>query len=447
MFSNKNTLKMSPSKNSNESIIWLLLDTVIIGGSILGQLFGPSNLIISALICYLIMRLFFSSLINNFAILIFLVPNLGSTFIYIGTTSIPILNLLICVALLKLCLTYFHDTVNKKVLLVASVFVLYEWIHIFFYDVKTLALLISWSAAVLYVFLLSIYCRSAYHHETVLKYFLAGVGISIVYGLLHFYNLYGTLLANNPTIRFKGAAGDSNYFAMYIMISMFSILYLINKKSSKWVQSIYPLLFLFYGAFGVLSLSRMFLLVVSFLMLVMVVKVFIGLRNNKKLFWFIIILLLLIASFFLYFSEEINSVFSLFLSRFTDFLEDPSGLTSNRNVIAERYFDFIVSDFFSMLVGIGIQEYYIRSGVFLETHNILLEILVVWGLVGFLIFGLFIATIFKIVAVERKISETSILGWLPIICMAVSYMSINAMSNESFFLLVFFAINHIYEFE
>ena len=445
MFS-KNTLTTSPTINTNASMS-LLMDTVIIGGCILGQLYSPSNLIIYTLICYLIMRLFFTSLNSNFAILMLLVPNLGSTFIYVGTSSIPILNLLICVALLKLCLTFLHVSVNKKLLLVTIIFVLYEWIHIFFYDFKTLALLVSWSAAVLYVFLIAIYGRSIYHHETVLKYFLAGVSISITYGILNFYNLYGTLLANNPTIRFKGAAGDSNYFSMYIMISMFCMLFLINKKSSKWSQSIYPLLFLIYGAFGVLSLSRMFLLVVSFLMLLMVMKVFINLRDHKKMLYFIITTLLLIAGFFLYFSEEIHSVLNLFLSRFTDFLEDPNGLTSNRNVIAARYFDFIVADFWSMLVGIGIQEYYIRSGVFLETHNILLELLVVWGLMGFLIFGIFIAFMFKSSASKRKISETSILGWLPIICMAVSYMSINAMSNESFFILVFFAITHIYEFD
>lgn len=445
LFTN-DTLIMSHPIKTNASMFFFL-DIVIIGGCILGKLFSPSNLIIYALLCYLIMRLLFTSLNSNFALLLLLVPNLGSTFIYVGSSSIPILNLLICVALLKLCLTSLHHFVNKKLLLVAIIFVLYEWIHIFYYDVKGLALLVSWSAAVLYVFLIAIYSRSTYNHETVLKYFLAGVGISIIYGLLNFYNMYGTLLANNPTIRFKGAAGDSNYFSMYIMISMFGLLYLINKNNSRWRQSIYPILFIVYGAFGVLSLSRMFLLVVSFLMLLMVIKVFASLKGNRKILWFIIITFLFIASFFLYFSEEVHSVFSLFFSRFTDFLEDPSGLTSNRNIIAEKYFDFIVADFWSMLVGIGIQEYYIRSGVFLETHNILLELLVVWGLVGFLIFGLFISIIFKISASKRKISETSILGWLPIICMAVSYMSINAMSNESFFLLVFFTINHIYEFD
>lgn len=443
---NEPTFVLSPSINLNTPMS-ILLDTLIIGVGILGQLYSPGNPIIYVLICYLIMRLCFTSLTNNFAILMFLVPNLGSAFIYIGTTSIPILNLLICIALLKLCLTILHDKVSKKVLLVGIVFVLYEWIHIFLYDIKTLALLISWSAAVFYVFLLALYSRTTYHHETVLKYFLAGVGVSILYGLLNFYHLYGTLLANNPTIRFKGAAGDSNYFSMYIMISMFSILYLISKESNRWRQSIYPLLFLFYGAFGVLSLSRMFLLVVSFLLLLMVIKAFIDLRDNKKMVWFIITTFLLIAGFYLYFSQEIYSVLHLFLSRFTDFLEDPNGLTSNRNIIAEKYYEFIVSDYWHMLVGIGIQEYYVRSGVFLETHNILLEILVVWGVIGFLIFGLFIAIILKIRASDKKISETSILGWLPIICMTVSYMSINAMSNESFFLLVFFAINHIYEFD
>lgn len=445
MYSTKNTLLMSPAINSNGSL-FLLLDTAVIGGCILAQLFSSGNLIIYALICYVIMRLFFTSLSNDIAILMFLIPNLGSTFIYIGASSIPILNLLICVALLKLCITFLHDSVNKKFLLVVVIFVMYEWVHIFLYDVKTLALLFSWSAAVIYVFLIVIYSRSTYHHETVIKYFIAGVAVSIIYGVLNFYNLYGTLLANNPTIRFKGAAGDSNYFSMYIMISMFSMLYLLKKESSKWYQGIYPLLFIFYGAFGVLSLSRMFLLVVSFLMVIMVVKVLFSIRDNKKILWFITMTFLLIASFFLYFSEEIHSVLNLFLSRFTDFLEDPNGLTSNRNIIAEKYFDLIKADFWSLLFGIGIQEYYIRSGVFLETHNILLEILVVWGMMGFLVFGLFIAIVFYISASKRKISETSILGWLPIMCMAVSYMSINAMSNESFFLLVFFAINHIYEF-
>ena len=119
-------------------------------------------------------------------------------------------------------------------------------------------------------------------------------------------------------------------------------------------------------------------------------------------------------------------------------------LTSNRNIIAEEYLHLMMDSFGKMIFGIGIQDYSTRSGIFLETHNIVLELFVVWGVLGVIVFFLFLVGIFKLIA-KKPFSKTNMINWLPILSMGSCYLSLNALSNESFFLLLAFTIKHIYE--
>ncbi|GEN83255.1 hypothetical protein SLU01_15670 [Sporosarcina luteola] len=251
----------------------------------------------------------------------------------------------------------------------------------------------------------------------------------------------------NATIRFHGGAGDANYYSMYIMIAMFCMLYIISRETNKIGRMVYPFLFLLLMAFGVLSLSRMFLLVVTFLCFLLVLKVVFTVRKSKRLITFIMFIVTYLSIFIVYYSKDIMSAIGLLFSRFTDFIDDPAALTSNRNIIAEQYLELMSSDYIHLIFGIGIQDYHIRSGVLLETHNLLLELFVVWGIVGFFVFLVFILTIFKNTKPSKIFFGTSLIGWLPLLCIGVSFLSINAMSNESSFLLLLFAMKNIYEYE
>lgn len=424
-----------------------LIDIGVTVVCLLGDKLFNSTILIFLLSFYLLFRILNSSIENAFALLMLLIPNLGIMMISVSGLSVPILNILICVALLKLSIAFFHRPLKKNSLLLIGIFVVYEWAHIVEYDLHSILLLFSWSSAILYTSLFLMFSQKTYNHLIAVKYFVAGVCISTLYGIIDFLEKYGSLFNNNATIRFYGGAGDANYYSMYIMIAMFCMLYVVNRATNKVTTLVYPVLFVLLLAFGILSLSRMFLLVISLLGIILLLKVLLSLKRSKRLATFITSVVTCIAIVAMYFSEEINSNIALLFSRFTNFIGDPAALTSNRNILMEQYIDLITSNPFHMVFGMGIQDYHMRSGIYLETHNILLELFVVWGVIGFFVFIAFLLLLLRNNRSLKKISETNFIGWLPLLCIGVSFMSINAMSNESFFLLLLFAIKHIYEFD
>ncbi|MGE7624976.1 O-antigen ligase family protein [Viridibacillus sp. NPDC096237] len=423
------------------------IDLYIIGFCILSDKLLNVNILVYCLGTYLAFRILFISTDYSFAILISLIPNLAVMFIPISGMTVPIINVLMAVALFKVCISNFKNPVNKSFLLVIGLYIAYEWSHIFYYDIKSIILLFSWSVAILYVSFYFFYSLKTYNHKVVIIHSITGVFISIIYGVLDFYEKYGTLMTNNATIRFKGGAGDPNYFSMYIMISLFLLLYLVNRETKKLLKFIYPLVFVLFVAFGVLSLSRMFLLVISLLLMLLLIKIIFKMKKNKKILFFIISVFSILFLFSIFFIADFTSIINVLLSRFTDFIGDPSALTSNRNVLAEQYLQLLMSDTKDMIFGIGIQDYHLRSGIQLQAHNIILELLVVWGLLGFLVFMTFVATLLKYGSAKRKNIKNDFISWLPIICMGISYLSLNAMSNESFFLLLLFVIKNLQEFD
>ncbi|MBB4824901.1 hypothetical protein HNO89_002127 [Sporosarcina luteola] len=412
----------------------------------MGDRWFGSQLLFYLFIVYLLVRLFFSSVASDFSMLLLLIPNVGITLLNVGGTTIPLLNLLICLALLKLVLLFGHVPLTKSYLFLVGAVVAYEWGHVVYYDIKSIFLLFSWSGAVVYVSLFLYYSQETYNHRLAVTYFIAGVLISALFGIMDFVDRYGSLLNHNATIRFFGGAGDANYFSMYSMMAMFCLLYIISRQTKKALKIVYPLLFLFFMAFGVLSLSRMFMMVVSLLCLMLLVNVIFSRKRNKRLIHFLLLVSLFLSIFVFHFREEVGSLVGLLFSRFTDFMDDPAGLTSNRNILAEQYLEMLKVNYEQLLFGIGIQEYHIRSGILLEAHNFLLELLVVWGIVGFLAFGGYLLSLFKLAGSSSSLNGTSMIGWLPLLCIGVSFMSINAVSNESFFLLLLFAIKHLYEY-
>ncbi len=427
-----------------ERTIFYWIDALLLVFSLLGDLLLQTSLGTYLFIFYMVLRLCFSSIERNFALLMMLVPNLGVMYVIFADIYIPALNLLIGVALVKILLEFKKTSLSFSYFLLILFFIGYEWAHAGGYLFSSLPRLFSWTIAIVYVAFFLYYSKDRYSHTLVMKYFLAGLVVSVTIGVVEFYGKYGTLLSNNATIRFNGGAGDANYFSLYIMLGLFSMLLLIEKKRSILMKIIFPFLFLILFAFGILSLSRMFLLVVTTIILILLGRILIGLRENKRQLRFLVTISTIAGIVLIYFQEKVLSLIELLLSRFTDFLNDPSMLTSNRNVIAEEYFYYMNSSVDKTIFGIGIQDYHERSGIFLETHNILLELFVVWGVVGFFVFAVFLCALFK-QASNKPIRETKLINWLPLLCMAVCYLSLNAMSNESFFLLLAFTLKHIFD--
>lgn len=89
----------------------------------------------------------------------------------------------------KVLISNFKKPINKSYLFIIGLFIAYEWSHIFYYDIKSIILLFSWSFAILYVSLYFFYSLKSYNHKVVIIYSIAGVLISIFYGTLDFLRI------------------------------------------------------------------------------------------------------------------------------------------------------------------------------------------------------------------------------------------------------------------
>ena len=203
---------------------------------------------------------------------------------------------------------------------------------------------------------------------------------------------------------------------------------------------------------GFLSLSRMFMIVFSFVILIHFMGVMGFKRQHTAQRRFIFSFLFLLSIVVFAFSNEIFNYVSLTISRFTEYGNNLNLLTSNRNIIVQEIMAFLLSNPLYFLFGVGIQNYGSRVGSMVYAHNIFIELLAAWGVVGLILFLVFIIiAIMNIRAnyymkrIQNPIKGTNIVGWLPFICMAVSYLSLNAIEVESFYILLIFVIKNIYD--
>lgn len=423
-----------------------LLDVLIIGSLIIGCKILNVPALMFVLLFYIICKIIVSEPQYTLAYLLILIPNLGVIFIP-GIPS-PLLNILIPVAIFKMLISNGKMGINRKLSFLTFILILYEYVHAFAYSLDNLITLASWIFTIFYVLLFMSSRHFKYDHGVSIKYFISGICISSAYGLYINFMRSGSLLSFSRvsvTDRFIGAAGDPNYYSVYILIGLFSLLKLIDRNRNLFSRYMYNALFVLLPLFGFMSLSRMFIIVFTIVGIIYLMRVFISVKKykkHKKFAWKIIGLCIPLVFIF---PTKIMDNINLILSRFTMYRDDLTLLTSHRNLIAKNIIDFLISNPFYMLFGVGIQNYGQRVGHGIGyAHNIILELLVAYGFFGTVLFIIYLITLVVIERHNNIKKHSTLVGWLPVICMMISYMSINAIEVESFYILVIYGIKNIY---
>lgn len=399
----------------------------IIGSLLLvGNIFSISllNYISFFYIAFLIMK---KDLGLSMAYILFLIPNLG--IVFIQPIPSPFINFLIVICVFKMIFLNNELYLNKGFFFLGFILILFEALHAFSYSIFNILTLISWIFTIVYITVyLSNYDMQKYK-EINIKSFLLGIIVSSIYGLLNELINYGKIIFFRASVidRFSGAAGDPNYLSLYALIALFSTLQLV--KNNKMSSRLIVILFVLLPFIASMSLSRMFIVIY----LLVAILFFLNGIFYKKYRGIVLTTIVIYSSLLIKFRSVFKNIF-IIVSRFTLYKNNLVNLTSNRNIIAIKILNSLNSNFTTLLFGVGLQDYgsrIINSGY---AHNVLLELLAAWGLVGSFIFLIYVLYMYKIIKSNKRWGN--VIEFLPLISMVISFMVLNIIEVESFYILV-----------
>lgn len=226
--------------------------------------------------------------------------------------------------------------------------------------------------------------------------------------------------------RFCGLAFDPNYFSVEVilLITCFTQLYMKNKINYIF----YPVM-MFLSIVGILTVSKSFLIVFMLYVVLSIIGCVIKWKSNVRAKYLLTVFIVLSMCLVLAFSKFIGVI----VQRFTDMSAiDVNGndnvmnhITTGRSDLWTMYLKkWLGGGFLAILFGYGNNQPYLTTNDGVQAmHNLYIEVLYHFGLVGFvLVFG------FVLYALISYISKNKInyFNFIPLICVMIILFSINS---------------------
>lgn len=173
--------------------------------------------------------------------------------------------------------------------------------------------------------------------------------------------------------RFAGLHGNPNYFTLDVTVALSALIvlsYYNNKKPKTYILCLIAL-----SVFGLMSVSKSFLLVWIFLILcwfVLSIK-----QGAGKLFKFISVVIIGAMIIYLFTYDYVNTYLFRFVEEGTGTFDD---LTTGRTVIWDKYIKAIFNDIKILLLGNGLNT--ILTTIDKGTHSTYLSSLFGLGIIG-----------------------------------------------------------------
>ncbi|WP_454861526.1 hypothetical protein [Peribacillus frigoritolerans] len=176
--------------------------------------------------------------------------------------------------------------------------------------------------------------------------------------------------------RLSGFYGDSNFYSATILVAIGSLLIVMYKtryKSLIAIQIISIMALLYYG---MLSVSKMFILCIAGIFIIWVISFVLEKRNfSYKIGMALTILfVLVITGASNLFSEQLDD----YLLRF-GMVKDTQSLTTGRSELFDMYINYLFSSVDNLLFGIGLSMEFVNSK---SSHNTLIQIIYQVGVFG-----------------------------------------------------------------
>jgi O-Antigen ligase len=239
--------------------------------------------------------------------------------------------------------------------------------------------------------------------------------------------------------RLEAINSDPNYFSLCLAFSISLLLLKVYQRGSTNFDLI---LIVCFTIFGLMSLSRGFLISMAVNVLFFV-YIFAKRLNTIKKFFIIFILIMVI--FITY-----DFLYKLYINFENRFISEETSEGSGRLEIWKMYIDETFSSIKNLLFGIGVPDLtYYKSGTIAVQHNLYLELLTGKGIIGATVVILIYIEIFRTIKKYVGIKGSSFIAFVPIFTLATGFMFLNGWFSDlgiMTFFLGFLATN-IYNME
>lgn len=213
--------------------------------------------------------------------------------------------------------------------------------------------------------------------------------------------------------RFVGLNSNPNYFTMDITVALGC---LITTICTEKMRPIYALLFAVLAVFGLMSVSKSFLIVLTIMIVILLLN---SLRSGGTTFLKLAFALVIVGALILIFAEEAVSTYIVRLTK--DSSGDLSSVTTGRSDIWIAYIKEMLRSFRTLFFGAGLGENYEHGA-----HNTYIEMVYQTGLVGVVLY-LFV---FKSSVAIKKLPK-SVFYYVPILLLLIRFMGIGMFTQDS----------------
>ena len=250
---------------------------------------------------------------------------------------------------------------------------------------------------------------------------------------------YVTILSYNSLTRMSGFNNDPNYYAAQITAALSGTLLMMLRGSRKQIITAAVLsIFLIYS--GLITVSKTFFLVFAAMLIIWFVLLLrIQGKVSTKL---IVITITTVMLLFIVSSNTFQQLFGTILNRFsmdTDMRSFTTGRTSIWGIYLREIFDNWKILFFGKgLTSVTVEGY--------STHNILIELLFQFGLIGIPFVILWVKNLSREISIKEIIRKRKVMDLLILtVGIVVPWLSISILFFDEFFLFQWFLILGINE--
>lgn len=292
----------------------------------------------------------------------------------------------------------------------------------------------------------------SYNHKKTMIYFIISVVVVIFITSISSGGLIQGIQSSTSMseARFGESArklGGSMAMPIYCLtiISVILSYFILNKMNLKNKIIVYFTIMITFFI-GFLSISRVYLLGLGAIALCLVLSI-----PTKKFFTIIKLILALIVTsliFIIYNTELINSIYEFFLMRSTS-----NGILSVaydiRFKIYKDCFIYLSKNLKALILGLGINNYgkvganegYLFS---MWAHNIYLDILMSYGVIGSFCFYYVCYRFYKKCKLFNKNVNINLINLMPVVTIAVAYMTGGTLNQLKTYIYILMFTLHIF---
>ena len=216
--------------------------------------------------------------------------------------------------------------------------------------------------------------------------------------------------------RFNGLEGDPNYYGMYILTVLACLTVMILKERKNTVNL---LLFAVLSVLGLLSVSKMFLLVWAVLLIILLIN---SIKAGTKKFISVLLLFLIGGTLAYFFAgDAIDSYIFRLNGMKTQSLSD---LTTGRSAIRNAYISAIFGNIKTMFLGEGLNKWLPGINV---SHDTYIQCWYSLGLIGSIIYVL---TLKNAIRLPLHIRRDIVLN-IPILILLITLLGLPTISSDT----------------